>query len=64
MEKTLDRYFNASLTVRIRSLLVATLQASGKGSEAKAVAAPLCALPPGRPLFDDYTMRVRFTVCN
>jgi rhomboid protease GluP len=64
MEQTLSLYFEPSLALRIRSVLVAALMAHGNRTEAKAEAAPLCALPSKSPLLDTYSQKIWSDVCS
>jgi rhomboid protease GluP len=63
-DKTLMLYFDEAFANRIRGALAGTLMMGGNRSAAREAYAPLCALPAGSPLLDNYSKQLRPTLCN
>ena len=63
-DKTLMLYFDEAFANRIRGALAGALIMEGNRSAARQAYAPLCALPAGSPLIDNYSKQLRPTMCN
>jgi rhomboid protease GluP len=63
-DKTLMLYFDEAFANRIRGALAGTLMMGGNRSAAREAYAPLCVLPAGSPLLDNYSKQLRPTMCN